>query len=69
MMSSHHLGQYKGNFYIMDEVLIANLPPTKVPVARICFQIVPFSYSYFFKSIHFGLRFHNRLHRFRMNSR
>ena len=29
MMSSRHLGQYKGNFYIMDEVLIANLPPTK----------------------------------------
>ena len=29
MMSSRHLGQYKENFYIMDEVLIANLPPTK----------------------------------------
>ena len=22
MMSSHHLGQHKGNFYIIDEVLI-----------------------------------------------
>ena len=30
MMSSRHLGQYKGDFYIMDEVLIAaNLPPTE----------------------------------------
>ena len=26
-MSSRHLGQYKGNFYIIDEVLIANLSP------------------------------------------
>ena len=40
MMSSHHLGQYKENFYIMDEVLIANLPPTEVSVTRIRFQIV-----------------------------
>ena len=48
MMSSRHLGQYKGNFYIMDEVLTANLPPTKAPVTRfsnrfifisLCFQI------------------------------
>ena len=29
MLSSRHLAQYKGNFYTMDEVLIANLPPTK----------------------------------------
>ena len=54
MMSSHHLGQYKGNFYIMDEVLIANLPPTKTPVTRMRFQIVPFSYRCIFKSTHFG---------------
>ena len=40
MMSSHHLGQYKENFYIMDEVLIANFPPTEVSVTRIRFQIV-----------------------------
>ena len=37
MMSSRHLGQYKGNFYIMDEVLIANLSPTKVPVTKMRF--------------------------------
>ena len=30
-MSSRHLDQYKGNFYIMDEILIANLSPTKAP--------------------------------------
>ena len=40
MMSSRHLGQYKGNFYIMNAVLTANLPPTKAP--RMGFQIVPF---------------------------
>ena len=57
MMSSRHLGQFKGNFYIMDEVLIANLPPTKAPVTRMGFQIaVPFSYRCVFRSIHFGLR-------------
>ena len=43
-MSSRHLDQYKGNFYIMDEVLIANLSPAKAPVTRMRFQIVPFSY-------------------------
>ena len=48
-MSSRHLGQYKGNFYIIDEVLIANLSPAKAPVARMCFQIVPFSYPCVFK--------------------
>ena len=31
-MSSRHLDQYKGNFYIIDEVLIANLSPAKAPV-------------------------------------
>ena len=36
MMNSRYLGQYKGNFYIMDEVLFANLPPT----TRMGFQIV-----------------------------
>ena len=56
MMSSRHLGQEKGNFHIMDEVLMANLPPTKSPVTRMRFQIVPFSYRCVFKSIHFGLR-------------
>ena len=56
MMSARHLGQYKGNFYIMDEVLIANLPPTKASVTRMSFQIVPFSYRCVFRSIHFGLR-------------
>ena len=35
MMSSRHLGQYKGNFYIMDEVLIADLPPTKGSVGSV----------------------------------
>ena len=54
-MSSRHLGQYKGNFYIMDEVLIANLPPSKAPVTRMRFQIVSFSYPCIFKSIYFGL--------------
>ena len=43
-MSSLHLGQYKGNFYIIDEVLIANFSPARVPVTRMRFQIVPFSY-------------------------
>ena len=33
------------------------------------FQIVPFSFRCIFKSIHFGLRFHNRLHRFLVNRR
>ena len=56
MMSSHLLGQYKGNFCIIDEVLIANLPPTNAPVTRMHFQIVPFSYRCVFKSIHFDLR-------------
>ena len=51
-MSSRYLGQHKGNFYIMDEVLIANL---QVPVTQMRFQIVAFSYSCVFKSIHFGL--------------
>ena len=44
MMSSCRLGQYKGNFYVMDEVLMANLLPTKAPVKRMRFQIVPFLY-------------------------
>ena len=48
-MSSRHLGQYKGNVYIIDEVLIENLSPTKAPVTRMRFQIVPFSYSCIFQ--------------------
>ena len=48
-MSSRHLGQYKGDFYIIDEVLIANLSPAKAPVTRMHFQIVPFSYPCVFK--------------------
>ena len=44
-----HLGQYKGNFYIIDEVLIANLSPAKAPVTRMRFQIVSFSYPCVFK--------------------
>ena len=68
MMSSRHLGQYKRNFYIMDEV-IANLPSTKASVARMCFQIVSFPYCYIFKLNHFGLHFHSRLHRFHVNRR
>ena len=59
MMSSRHLGQYKKNFYIMDEVLIANLPPTRAPVTRIRFQIVPFSNRStlvcVFKCLHFPM--------------
>ena len=43
------------NFYIMDEVLIANLTPAKAPVTWMRFQIVPFSHRCVFKSIHFGL--------------
>ena len=55
MMSSRHLGQCKGKFYIMDEVLIANLPPTKAPVTRFSnhpvfislrFQIDPLWFAY-----------------------
>ena len=55
MMSSRHLGEYKGNFYTMDEVFIADLLPTNAPVTRMRFQIVAFSYRCVFKSIHFGL--------------
>ena len=55
MMKFRHLGQYNGNFYIMDDVLTANLPPTKAPVTRMRFQIVPFSYRCVFRSSHFGL--------------
>ena len=69
MMTSRHLGQYKGNFYIMDEVLKANLSPIKAPVTRMRFQIVPFSYPRVFKQIQFDLRFHNRLHCFCVNRR
>ena len=28
-MSSRHFGQYNRNFYVMDEVLTAKLPPSK----------------------------------------
>ena len=71
-MSSRHLGQYKGNFYIMDEVLIANLSPTKAPVTRMCFQIIPFHILAFpnrsnLVCVFKCLRFRNRLHRFRVN--
>ena len=80
MMSSRHLGQYKENFKMMDEVLTAKLPPTKAPVTRMRFQIIPFSYRSVFKSFRFHIvpfyycvlkcfRFHNRLHRFRVNRR
>ena len=48
MMSSCHLGQYKGNFHIMDEVLTANLPPTKTPVTR-------FSNCFVFILLHFQI--------------
>ena len=53
--SSFRSIQYKRNFYVMDEVLTANLPPTKAPVTRMRFQIAPFSYRCIFKLIHFGL--------------
>ena len=67
MMSSRHLGQYKGNFYIMDEVLIANLPPAKAPVTKMRFQIVIFSNRSTLFRVLKCLRFHNHLHRFRVN--
>ena len=69
MMSSRHLGQYKGNFYVMDKVLIANLPPTKAPVTRMRFKIVAFSNRSTLVCLFTCLRFHNRLHRFRVNRR
>ena len=87
MMSSRHLGQYKGNFYTMDEVLKANqssdilqhsqnrptgdrnLQPAKAPVTRMRFHIVTFSNRSTLVSIFKCLRFHNRLHRFRVNRR
>ena len=34
-MKSFLDNEYKGNFYIIDEVLIANLSPAKAPVIRI----------------------------------
>ena len=46
IMSSHHLGQYKGNFYMIDEVLIGNFPPAKARVTRMRFQINPLWFSY-----------------------
>ena len=78
MMSSRHLGQYKVNFYIMDEVLVANLPPTKAPVTRMVFKSFRFHIVAFSDRSTLGstlvdvfkcLRFHNRLHRFRVNRR
>ena len=56
-MSSHHLGQYKGKFYSMDEFRIANLLPIKAPVytdtfsnrsvfISLHFQIVPLWFAY-----------------------
>ena len=45
-MSFRHLGQYKGNFYIIDEVLIANLSPLRPRLHGCFFQIVPFSYPW-----------------------
>ena len=51
MMSSRHLGQYKGNFHIMDEVLIAKLLATKAPVTSMHFQFVPLSYRSVFISL------------------
>ena len=65
MMSSRHLGQYKDNFYIMDEVLTANLPPTKALVTRMRFQIVPFSNRSTSICVFKCLCFHNRLSSFR----
>ena len=59
----------QGKLLYIDEVLIANLSPAKAPVTRMRFQNVPFSYPCVFKYIQFGLRFHNRLHRFRVNRR
>ena len=44
---------------MMDEVLIADLPPTEALVTRMRFQIVLFSYHCVFKSIYFGLRVSN----------
>ena len=41
-MSFRHLGQYKGNFYIADEVLIANLSPAKAPVTPMHFKLFHF---------------------------
>ena len=54
-MSSRHLGQYKGNFHIIDEVLIANVSPAKAPVTRMRFQIVPFSNRSVFISLRFQI--------------
>ena len=64
-MISRHLGQYKGNFYIMDEVLTGNLTPTKAPVIQMRFEIVRFLYRCAFNLVCLFkcLRFHNRFHR------
>ena len=51
MMSSRQLGQYKRKFYMMDEVLIAKLPPAKARITSMHFQIVPFSYRSVFISL------------------
>ena len=56
MMSSRHLGKYKGNLYMMDKVLRANVRPTEAPVTRMGLEIVRFSCHYVFRSIYFGLR-------------
>ena len=41
-MSSRHLGQYKGNFYVIDEVLIVNLSPAKARLHGCVFKLFRF---------------------------
>ena len=41
-MSSHHLGPYKGTFYIIDDVLIANLSPAKALLHGCVFKLSVF---------------------------
>ena len=46
-MSSRHSGQYKGNSYKMDEVLIANLLPTKALGVKVSSQSRKFEFNVF----------------------
>ena len=48
------LNHYSGN--CRDSLTLDALIFTKVPVTRIRFQIVPFSFPCVYRSIHFGLR-------------
>ena len=57
-MSYSRFCQYKGNFYILDEVLIANLLPTNAQLHRCVFKLFHFHIDAFSNcSIFISMRF------------